>query len=297
MPRTPTAEIARTCFLGQQKEKDYQRLARLALPRLVRQAHAGQPMTYSELAKELGMPNPRNLAFVLGSVGNTLKELEKRQGQSIPFLNLLVFSKSSHLPGKGSIGFMPGGTSTRLNETQQKQWFTRSMAEVFSYPDWFKILQQIGLPPLPQLDPRLLAAAGARGGGGESPEHRAFKYYIANTPSRLSLRAKQPPGQVEFILPSADRLDVVFTDRTQLIGVEVKSALSDEADILRGLFQCVKYKAILEAKQAVEGQVRNVRVVLVLQGKLPTSLYPTQLTLGVEVIDNVGPTPAQYYSC
>jgi len=47
----------------------YQERARAALPLLVRQGHAESPIYYSELAVELGMPNPRNLNFVLGSIG------------------------------------------------------------------------------------------------------------------------------------------------------------------------------------------------------------------------------------
>jgi len=50
-------------------EKLYQERARAALPLLVRQAQAGAPIFYSDLADELGMPNPRNLNYVLGSIG------------------------------------------------------------------------------------------------------------------------------------------------------------------------------------------------------------------------------------
>jgi hypothetical protein len=52
----------------------YQRRARVAFPILVRQADAKEPITYEALAAELGMPNPRNLNFVLanGSAHTTL---------------------------------------------------------------------------------------------------------------------------------------------------------------------------------------------------------------------------------
>jgi alkylated DNA nucleotide flippase Atl1 len=46
-------------------EKLYQKRAKTALPYLVRQAKAGQKIYYSDLAKEIGMPNPRNLNYVL----------------------------------------------------------------------------------------------------------------------------------------------------------------------------------------------------------------------------------------
>ena len=39
----------------------YQKRARTALPILVRQAMASEKISYGDLAKELDMPNPRNL--------------------------------------------------------------------------------------------------------------------------------------------------------------------------------------------------------------------------------------------
>jgi hypothetical protein len=55
-------------------DKLYQRRARMALPLLVRQAHAGSKIFYADLAAELGMTNPRTLNYVLGSIGTTLKQ-------------------------------------------------------------------------------------------------------------------------------------------------------------------------------------------------------------------------------
>ncbi len=56
-------------------DKAYQVHARAAFPLLVRQAQAGVPVFYSDLAEELGMPNPRNLNYVLGSIGQSLELL------------------------------------------------------------------------------------------------------------------------------------------------------------------------------------------------------------------------------
>ena len=73
------------------------------------------------------------------------------------------------------------------------------------------------------------------------------------------------------------------------IGVEVKSVISGEADILRGLYQCVKYRAVLESHLSVLEEERDIRVVLALGGLLPKSLVPIRNTLGVEVVERVGP--------
>jgi hypothetical protein len=69
--------------------------------------------------------------------------------------------------------------------------------------------------------------------------------------------------------------------------VEVKSAASALLDVARGVFQCVKYRAVVEAVQATRNLKQNVRAVLVLGGELPDELTPVKNTLGVEVIERV----------
>src|SRR5882762_1786592 len=79
----------------------YQERARAALPLLVRQAHAHQPIYYSDLASELGMRNPRNLNFVLGSIGQTIIDLSESWKDEVPPIQALVINKATGLPGKG----------------------------------------------------------------------------------------------------------------------------------------------------------------------------------------------------
>src|SRR4029453_13966099 len=81
--------------------KLYQQRARAALPILVRQAQVGTPILYSELASELGMPNPRNLTYALGSFGQAVKRLAKEWGKEIPLIQCLVINKNTGLPGEG----------------------------------------------------------------------------------------------------------------------------------------------------------------------------------------------------
>jgi len=67
-------------------------------------------------------------------------------------------------------------------------------------------------------------------------------------------------------------LDVFFELPEQWVCVEVKGKQSPKQDILRGIFQCVKYKAVLEARchyQQNGGKLPRVRVVLVLGSGLP----------------------------
>jgi hypothetical protein len=61
----------------------YQQRARRAFPLLVRQAMTQKSIRYKDLAKELHMPNSRNLNYVLGSIGTSLLELSQEWGEDI----------------------------------------------------------------------------------------------------------------------------------------------------------------------------------------------------------------------
>lgn len=73
------------------------------------------------------------------------------------------------------------------------------------------------------------------------------------------------------------------------VAAEVKSAISSETDIVRGLFQCVKYRAVMEAVQVSEARPQNARALLVLEATFPQSLIPLRNILGVEVVEGVSP--------
>ena len=65
----------------------------------------------------------------------------------------------------------------------------------------------------------------------------------------LGIRRGLPRGLREFSLASADRPDVLFQCTSDVIAVEVKSHISNEADLQRGIYQCVKYRALVRAEQ------------------------------------------------
>jgi len=90
-------------------------------------------------------------------------------------------------------------------------------------------------------------------------------------------------------LPSGDSLDVSFNSKKIWVAAEIKSSISAEGDIVRGLFQCVKYRAVMEAVLLTESLPQNARALLVLESKLPQSLIPLRNMLGVEVIEGVSP--------
>jgi hypothetical protein len=82
---------------------------------------------------------------------------------------------------------------------------------------------------------------------------------------------------------------VLFRTGDDWIAVEVKSHKSAPDDIARGLFQCVKYRAVLEAYQAAERLPQNAKSILILGGSLPRHIIPLKNILEIEVLENVTP--------
>ena len=281
-----TASVAHPIF----GDKPYQERARRALPLLVRQAQAYAKIYYSDLAAELGMANPRNLNYVLGSIGETLQALSAQWGENVPPLQCLVINKNTGLPGEGVAWFVTEmGDFGSLSRKQQREIVNAQLLKVFTYPNWLKVLNELQLTPVPVDYSELLNRASAFRGGGESDEHKRLKCYVAKHPEVVGLSRTVPNGDTEYPLPSGDSLDVLFRSRDDWIAVEVKSSLSGPPDILRGMFQCIKYQAVIEAYQATESLPQNARAVLVLEGSLPGNMVPLKNILEIEVIENIVP--------
>ena len=99
----------------------YVQRAKLVFPILVRQARAENPIFYSDLAKEIGMPNARNLNYVLGAVGNWIKDLAKETDKKIPLINFIVINKSEGIPGSGVEEFIEYADFESLNKSQKRK--------------------------------------------------------------------------------------------------------------------------------------------------------------------------------
>jgi hypothetical protein len=267
-------------------KKLYQERARKAFPILVRQALANKYMSYSALADELGMPNPRNLNYVLGSVGRTLQKLSKEWGEEIPPINCLVLNKATGLPGEGIKSFVTDRKSfAKLPMKQKRVIIDAELHKIYVYPRWLKVLESLELEYSPKRNYSSLLKINRRRGSGESRYHKQFKEFVSQNPQIFNLPKSVGNGNMEQYLPSGDVIDVLFVRDTDWVVAEVKSKISDLADIYRGLYQCVKYQAVIEAFQSEKGIVPNSRVILVLEGIFPKDLIELKNLLGVEVID------------
>jgi len=274
-------------------KKLYQERAREALPLLVRQAFANKPIHYSDLAHELNMPNPRNLNYVLGSIGHTLKEIANEWNEEIPPINCLVTNKVTGLPGEGIGWFITDKDNfAKLPRSTQRAIVDAQLHNIYVYPHWRKVLEYLGLDYKPNSDysPLLRASIKHRQGSGESSHHKHFKEFISLNPQILGLPKSVGVGKVEEELPSGDVADVLFVHGKDWVIAEAKSEISDTADIYRGLYQCIKYRAVAEAFQSEKGFQPSCRTVLVLENHFPKELVELKNLLGVEVKDNISRT-------
>ncbi len=272
--------------------KLYEQRARLALPLLIRQAKAQRTILYSDLATEIGMPNPRNLNYPLGLIGNVMKNFEGSVESIPPPIQCLVINKNTGLPGEGIGWFVPEVRDfSRLSKTQQKSVVDRMLVEIFAYDQWDAVLEHLGLQPSPSgivtnSEKIRRKNSTGRGKGGEGPAHKALKNAIARDPSLIGEKGRFDI-RTEYPFLSGDSIDVSFMTHKRWIGVEVKGKNSDEADLVRGLYQCVKYNALMDAESAAELRHRALRVVLAIGGKFPGNLVGLKNVLKVEVIDSL----------
>lgn len=279
-------------------DKLYQRLAKAALPILINYARAGQTVTYQDLARELSTLgiherdiHHRHIGRIAGSVADTLIDLGKQRDELLPPLSSLVVSKSDGQPGEGVDYFLRHYFELRAVPQETREAYV-GMAQqaVFNYQAWEGVLHELGVEPF-IVDPNneaTAAAAESGGWGGEGPEHKALKEFIGDNPGAIGLKRVNPPWY-ECPLGSGDRLDIFFESPRQWTGVEVKSHLSDDADVLRGIYQCVKYQAVLEAERVASGFDVTVRAILVLGGTLSQQNRRLKDLFDVEVFEGVRP--------
>ena len=138
--------------------------------------------------------------------------------------------------------------------------------------------------------PKQMVNPAEFGGGGEGVEHKTLKELVHKDCHKIlravrGRRVKVTDRQMEYDLPSGDRVDVSARDQESVCWhIEVKSKISSAADLERGLYQCVKYKAVAEAMERVARTKRSVESLLVIEDDLPSAtLKDLAEKLGVPV--------------
>ncbi|MGK5035940.1 hypothetical protein [Janthinobacterium sp. LB3P118] len=270
--------------------------ARVALPALVEHVRCQHDdvlptLTYSDLAEMIGWfdkndkPHARGIGKVLHHVMNLIDSVGSAWKEQLPFLTTVVVAAAGEnhgLPESGIESRWPRYQSLSRAEKQ-----ARVFAEYTRILDfgarWEQVLSELGLT---SGEP----CTGSRG-GGESDAHRALKEYVLNHPVEFGAQSCQF-AQAEYALRSGDSIDVFFRSPQLWIGVEVKSIVSDRLieDYERGIYQVIKYRAVLQAQAGVDHPHRppTIRVLLALEGRLPATYRALAQRLGVEVREEVG---------
>lgn len=253
------------------------------------------PLTYSDLALYIGRVKPDGspMALGMGEVLGVVIELIQRatadwpEVARPPHITSMVVLKSGRdagLPDDGVKGFWPGFELMSAAEKRAK--INDEYSRILAYGDlWLKVLESVGLSPLANPNENDESPAGVPSGGwggGESDAHKNLRHHVLRNPHLLGV-GKPIFSATEHPLLSGDKLDAFFRTDEIWFGVEVKSLLSGDQDLERGIYQAVKYKAVLEAQALVNAEAPRpaVKVVLVIQRPLPANLERDAQTLGV----------------
>ena len=260
---------------------------RKAIPFLVHCAENRRVCTYKELNNALGYTRFQGIGYVLGVVEDVITELAKVKGCEIPTLNELVVNQNG-LPSDG-FSYVYNEYS-KLSPEGKKVYLRGIYDETYNYQKWNWVLNELGLQPASMVSAenavRLRQSIKSYGfGGGEGAEHKAMKEAICNNPSLVRCKNVEYK-ETEHVLYSADRLDVFFILKNgDHIAVEVKPSTAPEDDIIRGIFQCVKYKAVMDAERTIEASNHNNSTLLVIGGSMPAQAKRIANDLKVSYIE------------
>lgn len=228
-------------------------IVRQMIPILIRWAKLGlTDKTYNDMNHALGYTKFSGIGHQLGNVDRVMRVLGDETDEDIPTLNALCKNSTTHLP---SSGFSYVYKSYDGMTPQEKQIFVAGLNQkAIKYQKWDWVMKELELKPaLIFTDEELLEVSKPiYGSGGEGKEHKALKEYIAAHPEAIGIK-NVAACDTEHVLPSGDRLDVYFELKNgDRVAVEVKPSTSPDEDITRGIFQCVKYKAVMDAMRKIE---------------------------------------------
>lgn len=276
------------------------KIARRMLPLLVWCAQGGHRITYGQVDEELKRRRWARHANVVvyghpaGAIGEACREVGQIRRKKVPPLNAIVVNKRTQVPGNGCDEFLRSylkpRLSGRLSDVDRKAMAEETIEDVWRFQHWDRFLDLCGIQPLRGNVPILLTRKRPRAPlkrrwskEGESKEHLALKNWIARNPRILGGQIKYRPGDTEWEFLSADRADVMFEHDKGSLVVEVKSIRSDSHDLERGVYQCVKYRALLNAELKAKAKKPNGSSMLVTEVHLESELRELARLLNVPV--------------
>ncbi|WP_449028716.1 hypothetical protein [Prevotella jejuni] len=242
--------------------------------------------TYGDLLSTLGYTSYSGIGRQLGNVETVLRKLRESTGAvDIPTLNALVKKPKLDRPADGFDFVYPN--YKKLSVPEKKIFIAGMNEKACAYTKWDWVLKELGLKEaIPLSEYQLNTIKNVQFNyGGEGVEHKNLREYILEHPESINSN-NIVFKETEYILPSGDRLDVYFEfeDRKH-VAIEVKPSTSPESDIIRGIFQCVKYQAVMEALKRIECQDYGIEVILLVAKKLSFQERTLAEELGISYIE------------
>ena len=244
---------------------------------------SGEPfVTYGairdELEYQLSIDKifPTQIGHVAGSLMNKILEVDPKA----PLINALI-TRPTGLPGVGVGGYFANRYKIeryrkwgKVPPKEKRELVDRERIKIMRYRNWEQINKKLfgttAKSKLRQQDGSEVDGFSTNGinygGPAESEEHKKLKKWVAAHPHEIGLRKSFGKGELESRLLSGDTVDVLFSDGNNFTTVEVKSCRSNDEDLRRGLYQCVKYWKVKEAEN-LPNKVR-VQAVLVTEREL-----------------------------
>lgn len=260
---------------------------------LIAAALDGATMTYGQVKKRLEDEASFSTIFAtrIGLVAGELMHRIQKLEPDAPLINVIVVNQQDRMPSKGAGSFMARRfRNARLSlrgykERHPAKWrryFEQAAAEVYAYSptEWAALYERVFGNALSEAE---IAAERDRrqegneqdfgagnnkyGTGGEGSFHRDLRLWVTRYPDKVGRGFAAARTETEFPLDSGDRVDAVYHLEDRTIVIEVKSRISNDVDLRRGVYQCIKYRAVKTAMD-VRDEV-PVEAFLVTETKLP----------------------------
>ena len=250
---------------------------------LIEAAKRRSSITYGEaklrLEKEKGFGtifSPR-----MGKPAGELMDRILKVRPNCPLLNILLVKQENRMPGDGAGSYMARYLRIRklqvdgVRKSDPKLWrdaFDKIATKVYAFNEWDQVYHEVFEESLPTPNPSKGNETDGinHGRKGEGKKHKALRYWVKNNPHKIRRVYATYRTETEVVLDSGDRVDVTYFSPRVTVAIEVKSSDSNEADIRRGVFQCIKYRAVMRAMD-IRSDVKIVPF-LVTQTDLPGDL-------------------------